>query len=59
VCVALFAFYYPVMTGMSSSYSSWRSRLIFRDCGDVVTRVANRTLPYALMGPPPRGWCWI
>jgi dolichyl-phosphate-mannose-protein mannosyltransferase len=57
--VALFAFYYPVLAGVPVSYDSWRSRLLFRNCGAVVQRVGGQTLPFAGEGGPPRGWCWI
>jgi dolichyl-phosphate-mannose--protein O-mannosyl transferase len=57
--VALFAFYYPVLAGVSVSYDSWRSRLLFRNCGAVVQRVGGQTLPFAGEGAPPKGWCWI
>jgi dolichyl-phosphate-mannose--protein O-mannosyl transferase len=57
--VALFAFYYPVLAGVPVGYDSWRSRLLFRDCGAVVQRVGGQTLPFAGEGGPPRGWCWI
>jgi dolichyl-phosphate-mannose--protein O-mannosyl transferase len=57
--VALFAFYYPVLAGVPLSYDAWRSRLLFRNCGSVVDRVGDRTLPFVGEGGPPKGWCWI
>ena len=57
--IALFVFYYPVMTAVPTSYTSWRARMIFRDCGDHVFRAGDRSFPNLGTGRPPTGWCWI
>lgn len=57
--IVLFVFYYPVMTAVPMSYPSWQARMIFRDCGNHVFRIEDRSFPNLGMGRPPDGWCWI
>jgi dolichyl-phosphate-mannose--protein O-mannosyl transferase len=57
--VGLFIFYYPVMAAVPIDYDAWRLRMIFRDCGNVVVRQGDRSLPFVGTARPPTGWCWI
>jgi dolichyl-phosphate-mannose--protein O-mannosyl transferase len=63
--LALFVFFYPVLTARPLTYDAWLARVgWFRDCGDPdVTggRMTDgaRVLPAPRPGPPPPGWCWI
>jgi hypothetical protein len=61
--LASFAFFVPVLYARPLSYDSWRTRIIFDDCGDVVGRFevdgATRDVPEFEGVPPPSGWCWL
>jgi dolichyl-phosphate-mannose-protein mannosyltransferase len=72
--IALFLFYYPLLTAMPISYSAWEQRILLRGCepADTQTMEAsnNRTTtsretpfgreqPDIRTGPPPIGWCWV
>jgi dolichyl-phosphate-mannose-protein mannosyltransferase len=70
VSVAGFAFFYPVLSATPVPLSSWRSRVLFRDCGrpispPIAVDTAGETPgdvsePTAMdSGQPPEGWCWL
>lgn len=70
--VALFVFFYPILTAIPLSKEAWQSRILFRDCDRIygvffptnplaetdsgATRFIEGLPSYA---PPPDGWCWI
>jgi dolichyl-phosphate-mannose--protein O-mannosyl transferase len=54
--VALFVFYWPLLTGEPMSYAAWRQRMLFTDCGQ---EAEERLRPQTEPGPPPAGWCWV
>jgi dolichyl-phosphate-mannose-protein mannosyltransferase len=52
LAVALFAFYYPIISAFPISRSFWKLHMLFRDCeGCVEPGIHGRQ--------PPPGWCWI
>jgi hypothetical protein len=57
--IALFVFFYPVLTYRPLDADAWTARLWFTDCrpealvGDPPRPQSERTTP------PPEGWCWI
>jgi dolichyl-phosphate-mannose-protein mannosyltransferase len=57
VMVALFLFYYPLLTAVPLSYPSWRDRILFTDCGE--EEAEARLKPQTRPGAPPAGWCWV
>ncbi len=53
--VALFAFFYPILTGMPTSPRAWKARILFTDC-----RIQKTVLAEGIpRGAPPQGWCWM
>ncbi len=70
--LALFGFYYPMLTAVAISPRSWEARVLFDACERVVppspaepagagtldVQQEGRSLPFLRPGPPPRGWCW-
>jgi dolichyl-phosphate-mannose--protein O-mannosyl transferase len=58
-CLALFIFFFPVLTALPVSPDDWRARMWLTDCA----RPGAATLPLPddeiSEGPPPSGWCWI
>jgi dolichyl-phosphate-mannose-protein mannosyltransferase len=58
-CLALFIFFFPVLTALPLSPEDWRSRMWLTDCDR--PGAARLAVPDdAIMeGPPPAGWCWI
>jgi dolichyl-phosphate-mannose-protein mannosyltransferase len=50
--VALFAFYYPLLTARPLSPNQWRDRIVFRNCPTQQPQLTQQ-------GRPPGGWCWI
>ena len=72
--VALFAFYYPILTNVSIPEDSWRARIrAFDNCEvpepekstyEVTETVKGKKIERILTssaegGGPPSGWCWI
>jgi dolichyl-phosphate-mannose-protein mannosyltransferase len=71
--VALFAFYYPLLTGRPLTKDQWRARIwIFNDCGRpegaplIVTKVTTvngttrtNTVERGREFRPPTGFCWV
>jgi dolichyl-phosphate-mannose--protein O-mannosyl transferase len=53
--VALFVFFYPILTGMAISPPAWKTRILFTDCR-IEQTVLSESVP---RGAPPEGWCWM
>ncbi len=43
--IALFAYYYPLLSGRPLPYSSWEARLLFRNCDLAATAGLSRSTP--------------
>lgn len=60
---ASFAFFLPVVYAFPLSYGSWRDRILFSDCDEVVGTAEidgrDEAIPSALVVPAPDGWCWL
>lgn len=58
-CLALFAFFFPVLAALPMAPEEWRARMWLTDCA----RPGAEALPLPddtiSQGPPPSGWCWI
>ncbi|MGH2455479.1 MAG: hypothetical protein ACRDHD_04400, partial [Candidatus Limnocylindria bacterium] len=57
--LALFVFFFPVLTALPTSPDDWRARMWVTDCarpGAVTLQLPDSAISE---GPPPRGWCWI
>jgi hypothetical protein len=73
--IALFAFFYPVLSAVPVSFDSWRARIWFMDCDldglslSEISLPAGVPTPADVPGPYPEatlrgggsppGWCWI
>jgi dolichyl-phosphate-mannose-protein mannosyltransferase len=70
--IVLFAFYYPLLADRPLPPSSWKDRILFRDCSRPITAplaVSGRSAPGTTktnasrgIGPiaqPQAGWCWL
>jgi dolichyl-phosphate-mannose--protein O-mannosyl transferase len=58
-CLALFLFFFPVLTALPLSPDEWRARMWLTDCsrpGAPTLRLPDDSIA---SGPPPSGWCWI
>jgi dolichyl-phosphate-mannose-protein mannosyltransferase len=55
--IAPFLFYYPLLTAVPETYSSWRARILFTDCGQ--REAGERLKPRTEPGASPAGWCWV
>jgi dolichyl-phosphate-mannose-protein mannosyltransferase len=58
--LALFVFFFPILTALPLSPEAWRTRIWFTDCARP-EGAPTLTLPDDSIseGPPPSGWCWI
>jgi dolichyl-phosphate-mannose-protein mannosyltransferase len=57
--MALFIFFFPILTALPMQPDEWRSRMWLADCDR--PGAPTLTLPddETSAGPPPDGWCWI
>lgn len=57
--LALFVFFFPILTALPVSPDAWRTRMWLTDCarpGAPTLELPDGTISE---GPPPSGWCWI
>jgi dolichyl-phosphate-mannose--protein O-mannosyl transferase len=58
-CLALFVFFFPVLTALPVSPEAWRSRMWLADCDRPGAETLQLPDDEISEGPPPSGWCWI
>jgi dolichyl-phosphate-mannose--protein O-mannosyl transferase len=58
-CLALFVFFFPVLTALPVSPDVWRSRMWLTDCERPGAETLALPDDEINQGPPPSGWCWI
>lgn len=58
-CLALFVFFFPVLTALPVSPDAWRSRMWLTDCERPGAPTLQLPDDEINQGPPPSGWCWI
>jgi dolichyl-phosphate-mannose--protein O-mannosyl transferase len=58
-CLALFVFFFPVLTALPLSPDEWRSRIWLTDCARPGAETLELPDDKISSGPPPSGWCWI
>jgi dolichyl-phosphate-mannose-protein mannosyltransferase len=57
--LAMFAFFFPLLTALPMQPDDWRARMWLTDCarpGAPTLELPDGTIS---SGPPPAGWCWI
>jgi dolichyl-phosphate-mannose--protein O-mannosyl transferase len=58
-CLALFVFFFPVLTALPVSPDAWQSRMWLTDCERPGAETLVLPNDEVFEGPPPSGWCWI
>lgn len=57
--LALFAFFFPVLTALPLAPDDWRARMWLTDCSRPSAPALELPDDDISEGPPPSGWCWI
>lgn len=57
--LALFAFFFPLLTALPLSPDEWRARMWLTDCARPGAPTLELPDGNISSGPPPSGWCWI
>ena len=57
--VALFAFFFPVLTALPLDEDGWRTRMWLTDCARPGAPTLQLPDDEISDGAPPSGWCWI
>jgi dolichyl-phosphate-mannose-protein mannosyltransferase len=57
--VALFAFFFPILTALPLAPDDWRGRMWLTDCERPGAPTLELPDDATSSGPPPDGWCWI
>jgi dolichyl-phosphate-mannose--protein O-mannosyl transferase len=58
-CLALFVFFFPVLTALPLEPDAWRARMWLTDCDRPGAATLSVPDDEISEGPPPDGWCWI
>ena len=57
--LAMFAFFFPVLTALPMQPDGWRARMWLTDCSRPGAPALELPDDQVNQGPPPSGWCWI
>jgi len=57
--LALFAFFFPLLTALPMEPDDWQSRMWLTDCQRPGALTLVLPDDEIRIGPAPTGWCWI